>query len=589
MEGGLDRRDPVFATTPATIALLTFALLAAACTSSADEPLSDDASIVTTEPTDDAASDTTTPTTAAAPSTSLEVATPVATVTEITIDGEPEVVFDWTTDQCEPENIPDISARAYRDAGDNVHLSIGHYVNYRMTGPTLDTVEIDCSGPVMTAEFDPDPSQFNDSEWIAAPYTFDGQTIFAIVHNEYRGDTHRSARPGQCPSGQRLTCLDTSVTMAISSDQGATFRDLRSAPDHMVATLPFPFDDQGVPSGLRQPSNIIEGPDGYLYVFTNVSNIPDEEQWVCAMRTDDLADPDSWRFWTGAAFDGAFIDPYLDDPASADTCAPLAFDQLTGSMNETIVFDETVGKYVMMGFTYHPIGPDPQWGIYYSTSEDLVRWTGRRLLIELPMVASVGDPSQELIYAYPSLLDPDSTSLNFSTTDGDAYLYLTRMNQGDGSLDRDLIRWPISIADLEIEPPLWDFDTDSAGWLPRNELADFAVTDGVLSMLSEGTDPYFDLNTTVVSADLDKFVIRMRISGEGTTLGQLFFTTDDDPALSEDNSVVFVVRSGDDFADYEIDLSDTPGWAGTITSLRIDPVDDAGRTIEIDWIAVTNG
>ncbi|MDH5506958.1 MAG: hypothetical protein OEZ02_07030, partial [Anaerolineae bacterium] len=44
------------------------------------------------------------------------------------IVGEEEIVFDWTTDRCERENIPDLAARAFRDAGGQVHLIISHYV-----------------------------------------------------------------------------------------------------------------------------------------------------------------------------------------------------------------------------------------------------------------------------------------------------------------------------------------------------------------------------------------------------------------------------------------------------------------------------
>jgi hypothetical protein len=44
------------------------------------------------------------------------------------------------------------------------------------------------------------------------------------------------------------------------------------------------------------------------------------------------------------------------------------------------------------------------------------------------------------MYLYPALLDPASTSRNFETTGKTAYLYYTRHNFGQGSLDRDLIR-----------------------------------------------------------------------------------------------------------------------------------------------------
>ena len=181
----------------------------------------------------------------------------LVTRSRIVVTGPEQIVFDWTTDQCEPEHIPDIAARAYRDAAGRVQLTIGHYVTYRMIGPSLDELVSDCSTVQLRSDYDPDPSQFNDSEWIGAPYTLDGETVYAVVHNEYRGDTHAGARPGQCPSGQRLPCLDTSFTMLVSTDGGDTFDDILPPPNHLIATLPYQYLDDTVPSGIRQPSNII--------------------------------------------------------------------------------------------------------------------------------------------------------------------------------------------------------------------------------------------------------------------------------------------------------------------------------------------
>ena len=53
-----------------------------------------------------------------------------------------------------------------------------------------------------------------------------------------------------------------------------------------------------------------------------------------------------------------------------------------------------------------------------------------------------GDPEP---IAYPSVLDPDSSSRNFETTGKRAYLYFTRYNYEScqETLDRDLVRVPI--------------------------------------------------------------------------------------------------------------------------------------------------
>lgn len=532
---------------------------------------------------------TTAPPPSTAPPTTAPPAAPDPVVEQrIVVTGPEEVVFDWTTDRCEPEHIPDIAARAFRDADGTVQLTIGHWNTYRMVGPTLDAVASDCSRVLMSSDFDSDPSQFNDSEWMGAPYTFDGETIYAVVHNEYRGDTHTGARPGQCPSGQRLPCLDTSFTMAVSTDGGDSFDDILPPPNHLVATLPYQYVDDSVPSGIRQPSNIIEGPDGFFYLFGNVSDQPDEQQWVCAMRTDDLADPSSWRYWDGTEFAGVWKNPYVDtvDP-DADTCAPLALPQLGGGINESIVFDEALRSYVMVGASDSPGAGGTDWGFYYSTSPDLITWSARRLIIDLPINPSVDDPDNDTVHAYPAIIDPDSSSLNFSTSDGQMYLYVSRFNFGGNSLDRDLLRFPIEVQDVEITAPDWKFDTagDLEGWIPEFDVTDVVVADGNLTFRSAGNDPTFLSPALTVPAEFSTVRIWMRAEpGPGDAAAEFFFLTDDDTVYDGRKLLIFDLNDDGEFHDYVLDLSPMPDWNGTIVRLRFDPITLEGRTVDVDRI-----
>jgi hypothetical protein len=509
------------------------------------------------------------------------------TVLEVT--GPEEVVFDWTTDQCEPEHIPDIAPRAFRSPDGQVNLTIGHWSTWRMVGPSLDELASDCSGPLLTSGYDPDPAAFDDSAWLAAVYTVDGETYHGIVHNEYRGDTHGAARPGQCPSGQRLPCLDTSFTQVVSTDGGRTFADAAPPPSHLVATLPYTYRDDTVPSGIRQPSNIIDGRDGYWYLFGNVSDQPAEEQWVCAMRTDDLADPSAWRYWDGDGFDGVWGDPYLDaDLTADDKCAPYALDAIGSSLNEGIVYDTSIERFVIVGVGFDPVGPEPRWGVYTATSADLVDWTTRRFLIELPITPTISGPD-DLQYAYPTLIDPDSDSPNFETSDGEFYLYMSRFNFGGNSLDRDLVRWPVRFVDEPLPSPDWTFDDgDTGGWIADNHLEPLTVVDGVLTTTSTGDDPWMLSAPVAFEAEPARLVLRMRASDDAGSfaLGQLFWAVDGDPAFVESRSVVFDVEADGEWHDYSVDLTGTSGWDGTITALRLDPLDSDGLTIEIDRIVI---
>ena len=79
------------------------------------------------------------------------------------IVGEEEVVFDWSRDASEPIDIPDVPARAFRDARGRVQLVASHYVSRRSIGPSLGAVRHECA-PVMRSHENPDPSAFDDRE-----------------------------------------------------------------------------------------------------------------------------------------------------------------------------------------------------------------------------------------------------------------------------------------------------------------------------------------------------------------------------------------------------------------------------------------
>ena len=546
----------------------------------------------TTEPPSEEALSTdplaTDPSAAEAPSTEAPTTSPPPTEPppppqpvmrqRLVVTGPEELVWDWTTDRCEEAHIPDIAPRLFRNADGEINLTVSHWNSYPAVGPSIDELATDCSRLQLSSDYDPDPAAFNDSEWIGSVYTEDGETVYAIVHNEYRGDTHSAARPGQCPSGERFPCLDTSFTMAVSTDGGRSFDHIAEPPGHLIASLPYTYRDDTVPSGIRQPSNIVSGGDGFYYLFGNVSDQPDEEQWVCAMRTPDLDDPNAWRYWTGSDFTGEWKNPYLEDVSDDDKCAPLAQGALSGSVQESIVFDETLGRYLMIGVAFDPFGAEPNWGFYYSTSEDLIEWTARELLLTVPTNPSVADDASDLFYAYPSFVDPDSESFSFETSDGDMYLYLSRFNAGGGSLDRDVVRWPIALEEYEIVATEWEFDDESdldeaaGGWTARVDLDPLTVSDGVLQFTTTGDDPHFQTGAIVVPSDFDRLTIRMKLPDGVSTSGELFWVTDLDLELDGIKYDDFAVEGTGEFEDIVIDLSDRSEWTGTIRSLRIDPI-----------------
>lgn len=372
--------------------------------------------------------------------------TPTAVALEVV--GEEEVVFDWTTDRCANLGMPDLPSRAFRDANGQVNLIISNIVAYRMVGPDLNSVTSDCNAITQSAH-DADPALFTDNEWLGSIYTEDGQTIYGLVHNEYQGHTH----PGMCPQNDYFACWYNSITMVVSTDAGNTFTHMADPPQHYVASLPFPFAAGEGATGLRGPSNIIKGPDGYYYSYLNAASVRSESQWVCLMRTNNLSDPASWRFWDGQGFEGRFINPYTESPENpgAHQCQPLDQADIGHALNDSITYNTALNRYVLIGLSASQIGGREVWGFYYAFSDDLIDWSRRKLLVEMPLPWTVANPGSDLSYLYPSLLDPDSESRSFETTDLGAYLYYTRNNFGHASVDRDLVRVPVEFTVTELD------------------------------------------------------------------------------------------------------------------------------------------
>jgi hypothetical protein len=360
--------------------------------------------------------------------------------------GTEERVFNWARDRCEDEDIPDLPVRAFRDITGRTQLIASHYVNRRFVGPNLNRPTHEC-GVLMTSDRDPDPAQFNDSEWIAAPYTVDGRTVYALVHNEYHGYEH----PGQCASDDYFRCWYNALTLAVSQDSARSFRDARPPPGHLVASVPYRYEPNSGSKGIFSPTNIIRNrDDGYYYTLGRVAQQGQQQKGSCLLRTKNLTDPRSWRAWDGSAFNVSFVNPYEEIPAgpSAHVCEPVSPNQID-VMHESLTYNTYLDKYLLVGLSASvvPGRRGPTWGIHYSVSEDLISWQPRKLIREaqLPWTYECGESSPIL---YPSVLDPESRSRNYETTGRRPYLYFTRFHYRDckQTLNRDLIRVQIEFS-----------------------------------------------------------------------------------------------------------------------------------------------
>ena len=369
----------------------------------------------------------------------------VSTLKPVRITSAEETVFDWSRDACERRDIPDFPARAFRDADGQVNLFATHYVNRRSVGPSLNSVKHRCD-VVLRSGFNADPARFDDREWLAAPYTLDGRTVYSLVHNEYQGNTH----PGHCETGVYLRCWYNAITFSRSTDGGASFSQPQ-APRALVAAVPYRYKpDQGF-YGIFEPSNIVRNErDGFYYAMVHARGYQRQAQGTCLMRTRHLDRPGSWRAWDGDRFGVRFVDPYRGNVSASDRnlCEPVAHDEI-GDMSQSLTYNTYLEKFMLVSPSAQA---DPRTqrvvnGIYYSLSDDLIHWEPRKLIREAELIQTFkcGDPKP--LY-YPSVLDPRSKSRNFETVGRTAYLYYTRFNPTACQLaqNRDLVRVKVSFS-----------------------------------------------------------------------------------------------------------------------------------------------
>lgn len=371
--------------------------------------------------------------------TSPARAAPEPPLSSLTLVGPPSLVFKAGRDACDGADVPDASARAFREPSGAVALFGMHYRNRALRGPDLDHLKLDCAIVLDSGE-KPDPALHDDRSWITATWTEDGRAIAAILHHEYQANEH----PGRCRSKVYMECWYNTLTAATSTDGGRSFR--RASPPVVVAAPPFRQEvGQGRHRGFFNPSNIVA--DGrWRYFFASTTGwegAAGQDAGVCLFRTDDPGDPSRWRAWNGTEFTTAFPDPYRAAPKRAEACKPVApFPTPVGA----VLRHRATGAFIAV-FMAKAGGAFSRSGFYWTTSRDLLAWDTPRLLIEGATLYDDPCAAPNGLIAYPSLLDPQAQGRNFDDTGDSAILtYVSLRTDGCAiTSDRDLWRRPVAI------------------------------------------------------------------------------------------------------------------------------------------------
>lgn len=342
--------------------------------------------------------------------------------------------FDGGSPACDAHDIPDAPARAIRLADGSVQLYASDQINRVNTGPDLLHLRHGCSVVYRGAHND-DPAAYDDRTWIATPWTGDGTTIWAVLHDEFHGHVRKAL----CPTGRYMDCWYNAITLGVSTDAGRSFH--RAPGNALIAAVPYRYDQVGLGHhGYFNPTNIVQR-DGADYMFVFATQTGAQRAGNCLLRTESVAEAAGWRGWDGSAFATRFEDPYAHTLVPEQhVCAPVGAGALRWPVT-SLTRKAPDGAFVALMQDTSRAG-----GVFYATSRDLLHWSQPVRLLAAPGLRSwtCGDPDP---IAYPSLIDPASTDRNFQTIGDTAYLFATRFDVENcrTTTHRTLIRWPIRL------------------------------------------------------------------------------------------------------------------------------------------------
>lgn len=347
----------------------------------------------------------------------LGVAVRAAAALTVTPSGPPVSVWGSidALHKCGVNDVPDIPPRAFVDGDGVTHMIVGSTSFHWMTGPSVFKQTRNCT-PAWNSTQDPNPAHFASAEWLDSPHVFPNGTVVALVHVEY--DAMNIEVP-KCPDSYPL-CWTVTVGLAISEDWGYTWRHARPPPAHLVAAVPYRFNQTQPASGWGDPSNIFRSPlDGLYYLAVlNRNQVGLQAPGICFARTADVTDPGSWRAWGGESWNVSWVSPYTMEPGTEaeHVCKTVVTSEQC--MPSGVVWSTFLKLFVI---TLDCI--NKQDSVYISTSPNLVDWSPVKPFYsrsDLPADVSKNVTSM----TYPTFIDPESVeSGNFGAIGQDAPLF----------------------------------------------------------------------------------------------------------------------------------------------------------------------
>lgn len=341
--------------------------------------------------------------------------------------GSAILVYDTARDGCSELDIPDAAAHAIRDSKGQIHLfsrvSLDHAKNRELVGADFEHLRRTCDIAFQGAG-NANPAMYNDNGWLSS-FFVENRTVYALVHNEWHGNENRKL----CPNGSP-ECNEESISEVFSTDDGFHFKNFPNGKG-LVAAFPYRYKRQAHFFGISGPTNIVKAGEYFYTLVAQIHPTKNELNGICALRTSNVADPASWRGWSGHDFSISFINPYRVNASDINKhlCVPLANKGLFDSSSLTWIpyrrsFLLVVRRQVWAKSHPELIGDTP--GIYISESKDMIHWSRPALILSDKDAGGVEQ-------MYPSLIDPTSTDPSFSTIGPNPLLFVATRAKGGGN------------------------------------------------------------------------------------------------------------------------------------------------------------
>ena len=141
---------------------------------------------------------------------------------------------------------------------------------------------------------------------------------------------------------------------------------------------------------------------------------------------------------------------------------------------------------------------------------------------------------------------------------------------------------PLDISEAPRTEVEFGFEVDQEGWRPTRGFLAAEVREAVLGLHVIADDPFLTSPPLAVAAEgVRAIALRMRVrGGPAKNEGGLFFTTRESSNWSGAKRVGFDVTADGEWHTYEVLVGQHPEWQGTVTRLRVDPI-EVGSEAEI--------